>query len=182
MAGHSKWANIKNRKASVDAKKSKTFAIVSKLITIAVKEGGSSNPESNPRLRLALEKARAANMPNVNIQKAIDKGMGKSGGVSIEEIVYEGFGPGGVGIIVRVLSDNRNRTGSEIKYIFDRNHGTLAGPGSVSYMFERAQDSYTVKVPVPVDASTAKQVDDLLAALNDHEDVELVVSNKAEHE
>lgn len=179
MAGHSKWANIKHRKASVDAKKSKTFAIVSKLITVAVKEGSSGDPNQNPRLRLALDKARAANMPNANVQKAIDKGLGKGGGNQIEEIVYEGFGPGGVGFLVRALTDNRNRTGSEIKYLFDRNGGSLGGPGSVSYMFERDGDGYKVTVPIPVDESVKKQVEQLYELLDEHEDVELVVTNKA---
>jgi YebC/PmpR family DNA-binding regulatory protein len=179
MSGHSKWNNIKNRKAAVDAKKSKVFAIISKLITVAVKEGGSGDADSNPRLRLALDKAKAANMPNANIQKAVDKGMGKGGGAMIEEILYEGFGPGGVGIMVRALTDNRNRTGSEIKYIFDRNGGSLGGPNSVSYMFERDGDSYQIKVPVPVEDSVKSQVDNLVELLDEQDDVELVITNVA---
>lgn len=179
MSGHSKWSTIKNKKAATDAKRSKEFAIVSKLITVAVKEGNSGNPDNNPRLRLALDKARSANMPNANIQKAIDKGLGKGSGAQIEEILYEGFGPNGVGIMVRTLSDNRNRTGSEIKFIFDRNGGSLGGPNSVSYMFERDGDSYKVTVPVPVDDTTKSAVEKLITALEEHDDVELVVTNMA---
>lgn len=179
MSGHSKWNNIKNRKAAVDAKKSKVFAIISKLITVAVKEGGSSDAASNPRLRLALDKAKAANMPNVNIQKAIDKGSGKDGGSAIEEILYEGYAAGGVGVMIRALTDNRNRTGSEIKFLFDRNGGNLAGPGAVSYLFERDGEGYKVKVPVPVDETSKTSVLKLLEALEDHDDVELVVNNMA---
>jgi len=177
MSGHSKWSNIKNRKASVDAKKSKTFAIISKLITVAVKEGGSSDPASNPRLRLALDKARSANMPNSNIQKALDKGLGKGEGSSIEEIVYEGYGPGGVGYLVRTLTDNRNRTGSEIKYIFDRNGGSLGGPGSVSYLFERDGEGYKANITIPVDQQTREKAETLSDLLDEQDDVELVVNN-----
>lgn len=179
MAGHSKWNNIKNRKASVDAKKAKDFAIVGKLITIAIKEGGSGDPAQNPRLRLALDKAKAANMPNVNVQKAIDKGLGKGSGDIIEEIVYEGYGPGGVGYIVRALTDNRNRTASEIKYLFDRNGGSLGGPGSVMFMFERSNDTYNVTVPIPVDEETKSKNEGLIELLEDNEDVELVITNMA---
>lgn len=177
MSGHSKWATIKHKKASTDAKRSKLFAIVSKQITIAVKEGGSGAPETNPRLRLALDKARAANMPNANIQKAIDKGLGKGGGESISEILYEGYASGGVGVLVRVLTDNRNRTGAEIKYLFDRNGGSLGGPGSAGYLFDRDGEGFSVKVPMPVSDADKKQVSSLLEALDEHDDVELVVTN-----
>lgn len=177
MAGHSKWANIKNRKAAVDAKRGKAFAIISKQITVAIREGGSGDPNTNPRLRLALEKARAENMPNTNINKAIDKGLGKGGGAEIVEILYEGFGPGGVGFLVKALTDNRNRTGSEVKTLFDRNGGSLGGPGSVAYMFERNNEGFDVKVGIPVDSSTKSQVETLVELLENHEDVESVYTN-----
>lgn len=177
MAGHSKWNNIKHKKAAADAKRSKQFGMISKQITIAVKEGGSGDPDNNPRLRLALDKAKAANMPNSNVQKAIDKGLGKGGGSEIEEILYEGYGPGGVGFLVRALTDNRNRTGAEVKSIFDKNGGSLGGPGSVSYMFEREGEGFKANVTIPVDASNRKQLETLSNLLDEHDDVESVYTN-----
>lgn len=181
MSGHSKWATIKHKKAALDAKRGKSFSILSKMITVAAREGASGDPSQNPRLRLALEKAREENMPKVNIQKAIDKGTGKAGGQMIEEIIYEGFAPGGVGVIVKVLTDNRNRTGSEIKSLFDKNGGSLAGPNSVMYMFEREGAEFVKKITVPVDERTSTQVDALVEALELHEDVEFVVTNTQDY-
>ena len=177
MSGHSKWETIKRKKGSVDSKRSKVFGIISKQITIAVKEGGSGDGDQNPRLRLALTKARAANMPKSNIKKAIDKGLGKGGDSNIQEILYEGYGPGGVGFLVSALTDNRNRTGSEIKYIFDRNGGSLGGPGSASFMFDREGDVYVTKISVPVDEKTNEQVLKLYDAFDEHEDVESIAVN-----
>lgn len=177
MSGHSKWATIKHKKASTDAKKSKAFSMVSKQIMVAVKEGGSGSAEQNPRLRLALEKAREVNMPKANVAKAIDRGLGKGGGAMIEEILYEGFGPGGVGMMVQVLTDNKNRTGSEIKVLFDRAGGSLAGPGAVSYMFERDGAEFKIKIPMPVEDDTRIQVEKLIEQFEEHDDVELVVAN-----
>lgn len=177
MSGHSKWATIKNRKAAVDAKRGKIFSIISKQITVAVREGGGGDPATNPRLRLALEKARSENMPNANIQKAIDKGLGKGGGAVIEEVLYEGYGPGGVGFLVKALTDNRNRTSSEIKTLFDRNGGSLAGPGAVSYMFERSADGYVAKVTIPVAGDVKVKVEQLTELIDDQEDVEAVYTN-----
>jgi YebC/PmpR family DNA-binding regulatory protein len=177
MSGHSKWNNIKNKKAATDAVKSKAFSIASKMITVAVREGGSGDPEQNPRLRLALEKARAVNMPRENVQRAIDKGVGKGGGEHVEEIIYEGFGPGGVGMIIKVLSDNRNRTGSEIKHMFDLAGGALGGPGSVMYMFESINGGFQVKIPIPVSEDVKVKVNELVAELSEHDDVEIVITN-----
>lgn len=177
MSGHSKWATIKHKKAAVDARRGKIFSILSKQITVAVREGGSGDPASNPRLRLALEKARAENMPGVNVQKAIDKGLGKGGGAQIEELVYEGYGPGGVGFLVKALTDNRNRTASEIKSLFDKNGGSLAGPGAVSFMFERQGEEMIVKIPLPVDEPTRARTENLIELFRDHEEVESVYTN-----
>lgn len=174
MAGHSKWNNIKNRKGAVDAKRAKIFGQISKLIRIAVKEGGSGDPKFNPGLRVVLDKAKAANMPNTNIDRAIQRGLGKSAsGASIQEIVYEGFGPGGVAMLVVALTDNPNRTASEVKYAFSRGGGSLGGPGSAMYMFKRDQDGgYVCTMPLEVDETTASQLLDLIDKLRESDDVE----------
>ena len=179
MSGHSKWSTIKHKKAAEDAKRGKAFSIISKMITVAVKEGASGDPSSNPRLRLALDKAKSANMPNANVQKAIDKGLGKGGGNQIEEILYEGYGPGGVGFLVKVLTDNRNRSAAEIKSLFDKNGGSLGGPGSVTYMFERNGEDWDVKIPLNVEDSVKKQVENLVEKIEENEDVEYVKTNVA---
>lgn len=137
MSGHSKWAQIKRQKGVLDIKRGQTFTKLANAITIAVREGGGDNPESNFRLRLAIEKARAFNMPKENVQRAIERGKGGTGrGASLEQIVYEGFGPGRVGIVVEAASDNRQRTTAEVKNYFEKNGGSLATPGAVSYQFE----------------------------------------------
>lgn len=134
MSGHSKWSTIKHKKAATDAAKGKLFSRLVKAISIAVKTGGGDNPDSNAKLRVAIDAAKAANMPKANIDRAITKAT--SEGEGLEEMTYEGFGPGGFGVIVEVATDNRNRTGQEIKTIFDKSGGQLAGPGAVSYNFE----------------------------------------------
>lgn len=138
MAGHSKWANIKRQKARVDAVKGKTFAKISREIIVAARSG-VSNPEGNFRLRTAIENAKAAGIPNDNIERAIAKGAGKLGGDSdnLEEIRYEGYGPGGVAIIVEALSDNRNRTAADLRAAFTKKGGNLGETGCVSWMFEQ---------------------------------------------
>jgi YebC/PmpR family DNA-binding regulatory protein len=175
MAGHSKWNNIKNRKGAVDAKRGKIFTQLSKQIKTAVKEGKSGDPQSNATLRLAVDKARAANMPKDKIQKAIDRGLGKSqDGTVFQEIVYEGYAPGGVGMLITAVTDNPNRTSAEIKFIFSRAGGSLGGPGSVSYMFVRDQQGeYTTNMPIQVD--DAKAQEDLQAMIDtfrENDDVE----------
>lgn len=177
MSGHSKWNNIKNKKAAEDAKKGKAFGYVGRLIRVAVKEGKSGDPNANPSLRMALEKARSVNMPKDNIDRAIERGLGKSkSGASLEEVVYEGYGPGGVGFLVTAITDNRNRTGSEVRTLFERNGGTLAGPGAASYLFAIKSDGTAeVKIPAAVDDPAARsQVKELAEALHGHDDVETV--------
>lgn len=128
MSGHSKWSTIKHKKAAQDAKRGKAFSQVARLIRVAVKEGGSGDPEMNPGLRVALDKARAVNMPRENIDRAIDKGLGKSrSGAVIEEVVYEGYAAGGVGVMAWAVTDNRNRTGSEVRNAFEKAGGSLGG-------------------------------------------------------
>ena len=136
MSGHSKWSGIKHKKAIVDAAKGKVFSKISRELTVAARLGGGS-PESNARLRLVMTKARDANMPKDNVEKAIKKGTGELPGVSYEEMVIEGYGVGGVAILVQALTDNRNRTTSELRNIFTSHNGNIAGAGSVSWLFNK---------------------------------------------
>lgn len=136
MSGHSKWANIKHKKGAVDKKKGRIFSRLAKEIMVAARHGGKEI-DSNPRLRNALAAARGANMPNINIDRAIKKGTGEIEGEILEEMTYEGYGAGGVAVLVECLSDNRNRTAGEVRMLFDRNNGNLAGSGSVTWMFNR---------------------------------------------
>ena len=135
MAGHSKWANIKHRKAAADAKKGKIFTRLIKEITVAAKLGGG-DPGSNPRLRLALDKAREANMTKDSVTRAIERGTGQLEGASYEEIRYEGYGPGGAAVMVDCLTDNRTRTVAEVRHAFSKNGGNLGSDGSVAFMFK----------------------------------------------
>ncbi len=134
MAGHSKWANIKHRKAAADAKKGKVFTRLIKEITVAAKLGGG-DPESNPRLRLAMDKAREANMAKDSVQNAIKRGTGQLEGVTYEEVRYEGYGPGGAAVIADCLTDNRTRTVAEVRHAFTKHGGNLGSDGSVAYLF-----------------------------------------------
>lgn len=136
MAGHSKWANIQHRKNKQDKKRAKIFTRLIREITVAARLGGG-DPNDNPRLRLAWDKALAANMPKDNIERAVKRGTGDGQADSYEEIRYEGYGPNGAAIMVDCLTDNRNRTVSEVRYTFDRNGGNLGAAGSVSYLFDR---------------------------------------------
>ena len=134
MSGHSKWSTIKRQKEANDQARGKVFSKLAKLITIAVKTGGGENPDTNSKLRMAIEVAKTENMPKANIERAISKGTSSS--ESLEEIEYEGFGPFGVGLIIETATDNKNRTAQEMKGILERGGGTLAGPGAVSFNFE----------------------------------------------
>jgi YebC/PmpR family DNA-binding regulatory protein len=137
MAGHSKWSKVKRFKGAIDAKRGRIFSKLSKEITIAAKTGGG-DPNGNPRLRSAIQAARAQSMPNDNIERAIKRGTGEGvDAANFEEIIYEGYGPSGVAIIVEAATDNKNRTAAEIRSIFTKNNGNLASAGSVSYMFHK---------------------------------------------
>jgi YebC/PmpR family DNA-binding regulatory protein len=136
MSGHSKWATTKRHKAAVDAKRGKIFSVISKEISLATRDAGK-DPEFNPRLRTLILKAKQSNMPSDNIDRAIKKGAGELGGVSIEELLYEGYGPGGVGLIVEVTTDNKNRSASEVRSTFSKGGGNLAGVGALAFNFKR---------------------------------------------
>lgn len=136
MSGHSKWATIKHKKGAADAKRGKVFTRLIKEITVAAKQGGG-DPDGNPRLRTAILAAKAENMPADNIKRAVQRGTGELEGLSYEEITFEGYGPGGVAVIIEVLTDNRNRAVSEIRHAFSKNGGNLGETGSVGYMFSK---------------------------------------------
>jgi YebC/PmpR family DNA-binding regulatory protein len=152
MSGHSKWATIKHKKGALDAKRGKIFTRLIKEITMAAKSGG--DPDKNPRLRTAIQAAKAENMPADNIKRAIQRGTGELPGATYEEFSLEGYGPGGVAVLVEISSDNRNRTVSEIRHVFGKNGGNMAEAGAVSWMFHKKGD-------IVVPKSTAKE-DDLM--------------------
>ncbi|CEP66153.1 Transcriptional regulator TACO1-like [Moorella glycerini] len=145
MSGHSKWANIKHRKAKADEKRGRLFTKIGREIIIAARQGGG-DPEGNPRLKAAIARAKEVNMPNENIQRAIMRGTGEIEGAAYEEMVYEGYGPGGVAMLLNIATDNRNRTASEIRYIFSRNGGSLGESGCVAWMFN-PKGVISVEVP-----------------------------------
>lgn len=136
MSGHSKWNNIKNKKGKEDAKKGRIFTKLGRYIMVAARDGGP-DPDYNPSLKAAIDKAKAENMPNDNIERAIKKGNGELGNAVFEEITYEGYGPGGVAVIVECLTDNRNRTAADVRHAFDKHGGNLGTNGSVTFMFEK---------------------------------------------
>ncbi len=150
MSGHSKWSTIKRKKAVTDARRGKVFTQVIKEITVAAKLGGG-DPNSNARLRFAIEKAKASNMPADNIKRAIQKGTGELPGVNYEDVVYEVYGPGGVAIIIETVTDNKNRTISDIRHILERNHGKIAMSGSVAFQFHKKGIILVPKSVVPED-------------------------------
>ncbi|RLB72030.1 MAG: YebC/PmpR family DNA-binding transcriptional regulator [Deltaproteobacteria bacterium] len=135
MSGHNKWSSIKHRKGAVDAKRGKIFTKLIKEITVAARQGGG-DADANPRLRTAIAAAKAVNMPKDNIERSIKRGTGELEGVSYEELVYEGYGPGGVAVMVDILTDNRNRTAAELRHIFSKGNGNLGESGCVSWMFD----------------------------------------------
>ena len=158
MAGHSKWAQIKHKKAATDAKRGKQFTKLARAITVAAREGGG-DPDGNATLATAIQKARDYSMPKDNIQRAIDRGTGEGGAVGeIERAVYEGYGPGGAAILVEALTDNRNRTGADVRHAFDKHGGSLGEPGSVAWIFE-------TRGVVLVDADRYSE-DDLMPAID----------------
>lgn len=165
MSGHSKWSQIKRQKGTADKKRGQTFTKLSNTITIAVREGGGvTDPQQNFRLRLAIEKARTVNMPKENIERAIARALGKLAGESLEEVTYEGFGPGGVAIIVQAVTDNKLRTNTEVKNVFEKNGGTMGSVGAVSYQF---QNNGLITVKKDPSTSSGQTVDDIFLAAAD---------------
>ena len=158
MSGHSKWSSIKHKKAAVDAKRGQQFTKLARAITVAAREGGG-DPDANPSLATAIQKARDASMPKDNIQRAVDRGTGAgSDGEAIERIVFEGYGPGGAAVLVEALTDNRNRTSADVRHAFTKHGGSLGEPGSVAWIFEK-------RGAIAVDGARYGE-DDLIAAID----------------
>lgn len=182
MAGHSKWHNIQRRKGAQDAKKGKIFMRHAKFIYTAAKEGG--DPDMNPALRSAIDKAKADNMPNDNIERAIKKATGTLDGASYEEITYEGYGPFGIAIIVNVLTDNKNRTASDVRHAFSKHGGNLGETGCVSFMFDRK--GYIVIVDkennIDEDELTMEAIDAGAEDLEVHEGVYEIYTSPSEYD
>jgi YebC/PmpR family DNA-binding regulatory protein len=152
MSGHSKWATIKHKKAATDAKRGKVFTKIIRELTIAARTGGG-DPNTNPRLRTAILAAKGENMPNDNIERAIQRGTGQLEGETLEEVMFEGYGPGGVGVLVQVVTSNRNRIVSEIRHLFSKNGGNMAENGAVGWMFSRKGD-----IVVPKEAADEEKM------------------------
>lgn len=176
MSGHSKWSTIKRDKAINDSKRSKIFTKISKVITSAAKQGGGDS-DTNPTLRLALEKAREARMPKDNVDRAIAKGTGENDDANtFHEVIYEGFGPNGEAFYVKGLTDNKNRTVAEIRMIFSKSGGNLGGAGSTAYIFaaDPGNPAFSVEISDPAQALVLTQ---LLEELDDHDDVQDIFVN-----
>ncbi len=179
MSGHSKWATTRRHKAAVDAKRGKIFSVISKELILVARAGGR-DPNLNPRLRTVLQKAKAANMPNDNVQRAIKKGTGELPGVVIEEVTYEGYAPGGVALMIEVATDNTNRSVSEVRSALTKNGGKLGSPGAVAFNFER-MGQFTIAVEKTSEDALMEIVldagaDDILDE-EDHFEVRCSISN-----
>lgn len=177
MAGHSKWANIKHKKAAQDSKRSKIFQKISKEIMVAIKEKGN-NPDTNAKLRLAIEKAKASNIPNDNIKKLLEKS--EKNDADFNEITYEGYGPGGVAFIVETLTDNVNRTAASIKSIFNKGGGNLGTSGSVSYLFETEGIIIIDQIQFPMDQLMEKIIELNIVDLIEDDDLVIIKTNPSD--
>lgn len=175
MSGHSKWSQIKHKKALVDAKKGASFGKIARAISIAAK--GNPDPATNLRLKGEIEKARAANMPNDNIERAI-KRVGEKDAESLTDVQLEGIGPGGVAIIVRAITDNSNRTINELKQLLGKFGSRMTGPGSVAWMFTRTEGRFSPTTTIPLTPEQHDQLMALVEALDGHDDVQEVYTNE----
>ena len=176
MSGHSKWSTIKHKKALTDAKKSKVFSKISSLISIAARKG--KDPDKNPSLRTAIEKAREVNLPKENIERAIKRGAGEIAGAALEEVVYGAFGPGGVAILITAITDNKNRTLAEIKKILQEHNAKFAELNSIQWMFQRSGADWVANNPIKIeDEKTKKELEALYEALDNSQDVNEIYDN-----
>lgn len=179
MSGHSKWSQIKHKKAASDAKKSQLFSKILRLISIAVKNGGT-DPSANPQLRLAIEKAKEINMPSDNIEKAIKKAGGALETENLEEVIYEAYGPAGTATIIEVITDNKNRTLNEIKQILNKYEAKIAAPGSALWAFEKQEGEWKPKHLITISNEDEKtKLNNLLGELENNEDVQNLITNYA---
>lgn len=178
MAGHNKWSKIKRQKAVTDAKKSSIYTKMAKTIMVAVKTGGGSDPNTNFRLKSAIDKAKEFGVPKNNIERAIEKGVGKGEGDNLKEITYEGYLPGGVAVMVFTATDNTNRTLSDVRTIFTKAGGSLGSTGSVAYLFQKEGEELVPMHTIEIsDEESAQVIMKALYALDDNDDVIDVVSN-----
>ncbi len=176
MSGHSKWSQIKHKKAITDAKKSRIFSKISRIITVAAVKG--ENPEMNSELRFAIEKAKEANMPSDNIKRAIKKGSGgPEGGKQLENIRYEAYGPGGIAVIIEGITDNKNRTVAEIKHILSKYNAKLAETGAFTWTFEHIQGKWRPKRAIELNKDNKEKLINLFEELDNQDDVQEVFSN-----
>ncbi len=179
MSGHSKWASIKHKKGAIDAKRGKIFTKMAAEISVAAQDG--ADPAMNFKLRLAVQKAKAANVPAANIERAIAKGSGQGGGAKLEQLTYEGYGPAGVAVLVKALSDNRNRTASDVKSAFSKHGGSLGGQGSVAFMFEQ-KGEIVCKSGLDKDELSLKAIEAGAADIDDSGDQLIVYTSPTEVE
>lgn len=176
MSGHSKWSTIKHKKALTDAKRSKVFSKISSVITIAARRGG--DPDKNPALRTAIEKAREVNLPKENIDRAIKRGTGEIAGAQLEEVTYGAFGPGGAAVLITVITDNKNRALSEIKKILQEHNAKFAELNSIQWMFRREGADWIPNSAIKIsDEKTKKDLDALYEALDNNQDVNEIYDN-----
>lgn len=174
MAGHNKWTQIKRQKGATDAKKSKLFGKLARLITLESKKAGGN--ASAPALRAVIEKARGMNMPNENIERAIKRGTGNDAG-EMEKVLYEGYGPGGSAIIIEGLTDNKNRTSAEIKHLLSKHGANLAAQGAALWAFEKTADGFVPNMSVPLSPDDSVSLEKLLDELENHDDIQEVFTN-----
>jgi len=171
MSGHNKWSKIKHKKGAEDAKKSKLYSILVRQITLEVKQcNGDAN---SPRVRTLIDKARAANMPNENIDRAVKKAQG-AGGETYTEILFEGYGPGGVALMIEGITDSKNRANAEIKHVMDEHGGSLGTPGSAAWAFTKSAEGWTANNPLPISEEDGEKLGELIDALEELEDVKNV--------
>lgn len=176
MSGHSKWSTIKHKKALTDAKRSKVFSKIASVITIAARGGG--DPDKNPALRVAVEKAREVNLPKENIERAIKRGTGEITGAQIEEVIYGAFGPGGAAILITAITDNKNRTLAEIKKILTEHNAKFAEVSSIQWMFHREGADWSPNSPIKIeDENVKKELAALYGALDEQQDVNEIYDN-----
>jgi len=176
MSGHNKWSKVKHKKAATDAVKSKEFSKFARLITLESKKA-SGNTES-PGLRAIIERARGINMPNTNIERAVAKGTDKDS-ATLEEVIYEAYGPGGTALLIHGLTDNKNRTTAEVKHILSESGASFGEQGSASWAFEKNEGGWTAKITVPLENEEGAKLDILVEKLKEHDDVQAVYINAA---
>jgi YebC/PmpR family DNA-binding regulatory protein len=174
MSGHNKWSKIKHKKAAADSQKSKMFGKLAALIAIESKKVGGDT--SSPNLRAVIDKARAANMPMANINRAVERGKGADG-AALEQVIYEAYGPGGAAIVIEALTDNRNRSNAEIKHLLITNGASPAAPGSAMWIFEKNEEGYLAKIKLDLSDSDIKAITDLIEKIEEHSDVSAVYTN-----